>query len=230
VISNEDLVVRAQAGEAWAKEQIVLQNTKFVLGIARKYHRWCRMLDLDDLVSVGQIGLLLALDKFDVRRGFRFLTYAAWWVRQSIAREVMDKDLNIRIPARLQEAARQIYVGKAATRAAREEVQRADLLRQVWSLDAPVGEGRNLGETVAGENDRSIEDEVQAAERAAKIREAVGRLNLSVRDQAIVEQRLMGDATLFEVADQFGICRERIRQLEVVLRGKLRTALKEFAP
>lgn len=192
--------------------------------------RRCRTLEFDDLVAAGREGILHAVDKFDPALGNKFLTYAAWWVRAKIEREIANADATIRIPVHLVDAARQVFHGTfKGSEAKRKAVMDAAATWRPLSLDAPSSDdGRPLHDVIAS-GEVGADDLLDEATVARSVRSAIGRVTLTDREKVIVEYRLMGEATLEDVAQQFGLSRERIRQIEVKLREKLRLALESEA-
>jgi RNA polymerase primary sigma factor len=235
-------VVRGEREMRQAKEALTRANLRLVVYIARRLHG--RGLALGDLIQEGNIGLMRAVEKFDWRRGFKFATYASWWIRQAMTRAIADQGRTIRIPVHMGETAGQI--ARARRRVAQisgreptpeelaaklgmplEKVRAAQRLAQEpISLEAPIGEeeeGR-LGDLV---EDRDAVMPFDAAALAA-LREAAGRVlsELTPREERILRMRFgvgtSAEHTLEEVGRQFGVTRERIRQIEARALDKLR--------
>lgn len=231
--SNEELVGRAKVGAGWATAQLITQNDRFVEMVARKYLRRCRSLQLGDLVAAGRMGILYAVGKYEPATGNKFLTYASWWVRHYITREIADNDLAIRIPVHVQEVQAAVYNGTFdGSDTKRVRAKLVEQLRKVRSLDAPVSDdadSRTLGELVADPAIAPVDEQLSSARLAAAVRDTIRSMGLNDRERAIVERRLMGEATLDDVAQPFGVSRERVRQIEEKLRDKLRRALAGIA-
>ena len=226
-----------------AREAMVRAHLRLVVSIARKYRRRSS-LDLLDLVQEGNIGLMHAIEKYDYKRGVKISTYAVWWIRQSIARAIADQARTIRIPVHMSEHAgkvlrerRRLYQqdGRdptAAEIAARMgiAVARVDqvlsMVQEPTSLDVPVGED---GDATLGDLIRAPDAiDPQAAVEAAALRKIVGEAldDLTPREQRILRMRFgiggTTDHTLEEIGQEFGVTRERIRQIEAKALAKLR--------
>jgi RNA polymerase primary sigma factor len=245
------LATRARRGDAQARKRLVECNVRLVYKIASQYLR--AGLDLDDLVQEGTLGLMRAIDRFEPERGNRLSTYASWWIRQSITRALASQTRTIRIPSRVHEQVRvlarttqrlTIALGRMPTReelaealgvavARIDAIQRAD--QGTASLSASVGDNDvDLEDVVADPADVS-----DAAERAL-LGYAIRQLldHLPPREQKVLRLRfgLGGEPprTLEDIADQFGISHERVRQLERRALQKLRPIaqfrLGEYAP
>lgn len=226
-----------------AHDRMIEANLRLVVSVARRYRS--AGIGFPDLVQEGNLGLLRAVDRFDPTLGYRFSTYATWWIRQTIGRGLTQQSRTIRLPSHLVELlgrSRKIerellqQLGRDPTPeevAAKLDVDVERLLevrRQAQapsSLDAPVGEdaGASMGDLLPDEHADAPADVASAALLADDLREALD--GLEERDRAILEARfgLAGQAprTLESVATELGLTRERVRQLEVRALARLRT-------
>ena len=246
VLEFQSLV--AQVGKARreikaAREQMLKAHLRLVVSIARKYRRKSS-LDLLDLIQEGNMGLMHAIEKFDYRRGVKISTYAVWWIRQSIARAIADQARTIRIPVHMTESAakvlrerRRLYqkegrdprpdeiAARMGVPIARVE-QVLSMVQEPTSLDAPVGEDGDatLGDLIRAPN--AVDP--QAAAEASALRKVVAEAldGLTPREQRILRMRFgiggTTDHTLEEIGKEFGVTRERIRQIEAKALDKLR--------
>ena len=226
----EDTIRDAQL----AREELILANTRLVVSIARRYQG--RGIPFLDLIQEGNLGLMRAVEKFDPRRGFRFSTYATWWIRQGISRSIADNSRVIRIPVHMHDRLRRVYqtmqdleqqLGRAPSLlelAADLEVNVHKLrwLVQVTqppiSLDSPLGED-NSNEVGTAVEDTSAPNPSQVASNIL-LKECMEQAlaSLSPREARVLRLRFgLGQErayTLDEVGRKFGLTRERIRQIE----------------
>ena len=226
-----------------AKERIISANLRLVISIAKKYlHRGLPFLDL---IEEGNMGLMRAADKFEYHRGFKFSTYATWWIRQSISRSIADQGRTIRIPVHMIETinkvvreSRNIMYMKGRDPSPEElaealgmSVEKVNKVlktaKEPVSLETPVcgnSEDGTLGDFIPDDNAISPVDSVLNTNLSLTIKEALATLN--PREEHVLRLRfgigtLKGDHTLEEVGEQFHVTRERIRQIEAKALRKL---------
>jgi RNA polymerase primary sigma factor len=229
-----ELSKRIERGDPEAKQRMIQSNLRLVVSIAKNYRN--QGLPFLDLIQEGTLGLIRAVEKFDWRRGYKFSTYATWWIRQAVARALADKARTIRMPVHIVErlqkmnkAERMLWtqLGREPTLAeiAEEASLPVEQAREVraaarasTSLDQPVGEHEDavFGDFVAGDGP-SPEDEVETTLRSqALIR---GLAALSDRERKVIALRYgLADSeprTLEEIGRTLGLTRERVRQIEV---------------
>jgi RNA polymerase sigma factor (sigma-70 family) len=225
-----------------ARERFISANLRLVVANARRFAR-AGGLELGDLIQEGNLGLIRAVEKFDWRKGFKFSTYATWWIRQALSRAMAEKSRVVRIPIQLHDQIGTIRTASTGLRAhlGREprpeeiaeetgidldDVERALSVSEEMSIDQPVGEdGAEFGDFIADSDDRGVVAEVEAAEISRLLRKAIGRLN--DREIRILQARygFLDDGiprTLEEIGDEFSLTPERIRQLEKRALAKMR--------
>jgi RNA polymerase primary sigma factor len=244
-----ELAKKIERGDHAAKERMINSNLRLVVHVARRYMG--QGIPLGDLVQEGVIGLNRAVEKFDWRKGFKFSTYATWWIRQSCQRAVANQSKTIRIPVHVDERRRklararqrfEVAEGREPTveelaRAAELEPQHArealEAVEATVSLNRPVGDGGEgeLGDLFA---DPDVVDGLEEAERIlrdAGIRRAVEAL--PERERRVVELRFGFDGeslTLEAIGRELGLTRERVRQLEKSAFTKLADELGDVVP
>ncbi len=249
-----DLAKRRERGDMDAMQTLVNSNLRLVVSVAKKYMN--RGMSLQDLIQEGNVGLMKAVDKFDYHKGFKFSTYATWWIRQAITRAIADQARTVRLPvhlveaiARMERARRQLMMslqreptpGELARELGITEDKVVDMIKHkghAVSLETPVGDESDstLGDFVP---DESQESPIEAASRQLLIEQIERALSsLNARERRVIELRfgLQGEQprTLEEIGREFGVTRERIRQLEGMALRKLRhpsraKALKDYA-
>ncbi len=238
------LAKRIEDGDPWAKDRMIRSNLRLVISIAKNYY--AQDMDLLDLIQEGNTGLIRAVEKFDYRKGFKFSTYATWWIRQAITRALANQDRTIRVPVHMierinrmvrterklrqetgqepsdDELAHELGVDPQEVRETRKIAQRTT------SLETPVGkEGdAELGDFIQNQN---TPDPAEVVSRILASESLTNILNtMDERERKVIELRfgLKGEAprTLAQVSSRFNVSRERIRQIETKALEKLKGA------
>ncbi|MBR5581563.1 MAG: RNA polymerase sigma factor RpoD/SigA [Treponema sp.] len=241
-----ELATKAAQGDKAAKDKIVQANLRFVVNVAKKYQN--HGLDLVDLISEGNIGLMTAIERFDVSKGYHFISYAVWWIRQAILKAICEKSRMIRLPlnranelVQIEQARKSITADKSEEE---EMTQVAEMLgmsnqlvrdlinisRDMVSLDAPMGNSDDsavsLGDNTVDTRYQSPEDEAMESVMQDELENALA--TLSMKEAQILRYRfgLSGNKTmsLKEVGDKFNLTKERIRQIEKKAIRRLQTS------
>jgi RNA polymerase nonessential primary-like sigma factor len=243
---ERELARRVREGDFAARQKMIERNLRLVVNIAKHYLN--RGIPLLDLVEEGNLGLIHALEKFDPARGFRFSTYATWWIRQNIERAIMNQSRTIRLPVHVVKELNQVLrtlrglESAGTTEAKAEEI--AQLLERsvvdvrrilalnehTASLDAPLDVDPNLsiGESLADDQALTPEAQIQIAEMETLVREWIDLLG--DKQRMVIERRygLNGCEvqTLEALAEDLGLTRERVRQIQIEALTQLRRIMR----
>ena len=244
---EKELAKRIEQGDDEAMQRLTLANLRLVVSIAKKYVGRSPNLTMLDLIQEGNLGLFKAVKKFDWRKGFKFSTYATWWIKQSITRALADQARTIRIPVHmietisrytkirknlLQELGREPLAEEIAAEMGLEP-EKVHHIRKIAqkaiSLETPVGEDKDKQDSVLAEfirDDKSIAPNTEASRTLLKERLKEISRELSPRELKILSMRFgLEDGvtrTLEETGEEFGVTRERIRQIQAKALDKLR--------
>ena len=254
LLSNEEeveLAEKAAAGDKLAKNKIINANLRFVVTIAKKYQK--KGLDIEDLISEGNIGLINAIEKFDVTKGYHFISYAVWWIRQSILKAICEKSRPIRLPlnranelVRIEHAKKELYSTGLSLNEEDEITEVANMLnmdsthvreminisKEMASLDSEIY-GKDNSYITMGE---MLEDTRYAAPDTKLIEEDMNReLNdvidtLKPNEAQVLRMRYGLDGqkpmSLKEVGEAFDLTKERIRQIEKIAIKRMRCPVR----
>jgi RNA polymerase primary sigma factor len=229
-----ELAKRIERGDLTAKNEMIQSNLRLVVSIAKNYRN--QGLPFLDLIQEGTLGLIRAVEKFDWRRGFKFSTYATWWIRQAVARALADKARTIRMPVHIVErlqkmnrAERLLWtqlgreptldeIADEASLTVQQVVEVRAAARASTSLDAPIGDSDDavLGDFVASDGPLP-EEAVELSLRSQALRDALAALPDRERDVVTLRYGIGGTEpkTLEEIGRRLGLTRERVRQIEL---------------
>ena len=234
-----ELAVKAAKGDVAAKNKIINSNLRFVISIAKKYQK--KGLELEDLISEGNIGLMTAIEKFDVSKGYHFISYAVWWIRQAILKAICEKSRAIRLPlnranelVKIEHAQKEIAsLGISMTE--KEELEEIanmlnmdvshvcemiNIARDMTSLDAEIAGSSNstttLGEMIEDSTSERPEDKVITESMIKEIKAVLNTLKPAEAKVLSLRYGIDGQKpmSLQEVGDVFSLTKERIRQIE----------------
>ena len=239
-----ELFKKIERGDQEAKNRMICSNLRLVISIAKKYIKATQSLTLLDLIQEGNMGLMKAVERYDYKLGFRFSTYASWWIRQAISRGIFDKDRTIRLPVHVEELVRKVK--HAAHKMEQEDtnsVDQASLAEELdlplitiekayrvgippVSLETPIGEddSRTLGDFIADTYSASPDEAAMDIALQEEIARQLAVLTERVREVLVLRYGLnRAEAqTLQQVGSYFGVSRERIRQIEIIALQRLR--------
>lgn len=241
------LAKRILKGDESARQRMIESNLRLVVSIGKRYLN--RGLPFSDIIEEGNIGLIKAVEKYDHKKGFRFSTYASWWIRQSIERAIINQGKLIRLPVHVvervnhylahledlvQELGREPEVLEISQKMKMPEkdidhIQR--LMRKTYSLDSPIASGKttSLKDIIEDRSQASPMSRAEGIQRRKGLIQWLGKLSPNERKVIILRFGLQGDepSTLERIGKVFGLTRERVRQIESVALRKLRNIIAE---
>ena len=237
---EQELLIKAKSGDEQAKQQLILSNLRLVVNIAKNYSN--KGLGFIDLISEGNFGLIHAIDKFDYTKGYRFSTYAVWWIKQAVTTAIISKGREIRIPSYKHDILNKVnkfimgYITEYSsypsidsiaqgTGLEEKKIQKVMLeFQDMLSLNASIGDDIYLEDTISQADEESLENKVLGEIAKEEINAILGLLKPREKDILTLRYGLFGQEihTLEEVGKKFNITRERVRQIEKKTLDKLR--------
>lgn len=247
---EQSLLRKAKSGDGEAKQKLILSNLRLVVNIAKSYTN--KGLGFIDLISEGNFGLIHAIDKFDPDKGYRFSTYAVWWIKQAVTKAIISKGREIRIPSYKHDILNKVnkfimgHITKNSsypsieaisegTGLSEKKIQKVMLeFQDMLSLNAAIGDDIYLEDTISQDEDESLENQVLDQIAKEEINKILNQLKPREKEILTLRYGLSGGKihTLEEVGKQFDITRERVRQIEKKtlekLRNKYSDQLREY--
>lgn len=237
---EQELLIKAKSGDEQAKQQLILSNLRLVVNIAKNYSN--KGLGFIDLISEGNFGLIHAIDKFDYTKGYRFSTYAVWWIKQAVTKAIISKGREIRIPSYKHDILNKVnkfimgYITEYSSYPSIDSIAQGTGLEEkkirkvmlefqdMLSLNASIGDDIYLEDTISQADEESLENKVLGEIAKEEINAILGLLKPREKDILTLRYGLFGQEihTLEEVGKKFNITRERVRQIEKKTLDKLR--------
>lgn len=237
---EQELLIKAKSGDEQAKQQLILSNLRLVVNIAKNYSN--KGLGFIDLISEGNFGLIHAIDKFDYTKGYRFSTYAVWWIKRAITKAIISKGREIRIPSYKHDILNKVnkfimsHITEYSSYPSIESIAQGTGLEEkkiqkvmlefqdMLSLNASIGDDIYLEDTISQADEESLENKVLGEIAKEEINAILGLLKPREKDILTLRYGLFGQEihTLEEVGKKFNITRERVRQIEKKTLDKLR--------